>query len=350
MDDQQNRVFPCEPLVEAHVDLRAIAPYMPLDVVRFRDCDFIAQENAAGVVAGLLLWAAAWHQVPAGSLPDDEIVLARYAGYRHNLDAFRSLRSTSMHGFVLCSDGRWYHPVICDKALEVWTRVQSQRRRTKNATAARTGKKPSPGNDVNRNDKRPPQRDARRDGHRDVDVAAHQGEERKGEERIDSKNPPIASTAAAAPRVGLDSPSAEDEDWGQTRQLITDAFERANSPATPNTNWVETWRASGYLPSLCATVVTGMIAKGRKPNNGSLKFFDGVLAEEHAKMRKSQLAAGTPAKVGTIDWDHIVKTWVATGEQVWLAPQSPRPGSGGCLAPREILSRHMPVAYPPLQS
>lgn len=56
-----------DPLIDSDVDLRDFA-YMPLDVVRFRDSDFTAITDGEAFKAGVLLWCASWHQVPAGSL------------------------------------------------------------------------------------------------------------------------------------------------------------------------------------------------------------------------------------------------------------------------------------------
>ncbi|MFX7021136.1 DUF1376 domain-containing protein, partial [Acinetobacter baumannii] len=69
-----------DPLIDSDVDLRDFA-YMPLDVVRFRDSDFTAITDGEAFKAGVLLWCASWHQVPAGSLPNDDRILANLAGF-----------------------------------------------------------------------------------------------------------------------------------------------------------------------------------------------------------------------------------------------------------------------------
>lgn len=117
------------PLVPFDCDLRDFA-FMPLDVVRLRDSDLAANETPEACWAAVLLWAAAWHQVPAGSMPDDERWIAKAAGYvaRGKIDkGWAEVKDGAMRGFVLCSDGRWYHPVVAEKAREAWVGKLRQR-------------------------------------------------------------------------------------------------------------------------------------------------------------------------------------------------------------------------------
>lgn len=112
----KNMEFP-KPLVAAGTDLRDFQ-YMPLDVVRFRDSDFTALIDAESFRAGVMLWCAAWHQVPAASLPDDDRILANLAGYGRVVTAWLAVKEGALHGWIKCSDGRLYHPVVAEKANE----------------------------------------------------------------------------------------------------------------------------------------------------------------------------------------------------------------------------------------
>ena len=106
------------------------------DVVRFQNSDLALGGSHAGIGAALFLWSAAWHQVPAGSLPNNERILARLA--RCDAREWRKLRDEALHGFVECSDGRLYHLVLCEEATEATKRRQSGR----NAARARWAKRP----------------------------------------------------------------------------------------------------------------------------------------------------------------------------------------------------------------
>jgi hypothetical protein len=86
----------------------------------------------------VLSWCVAWHQTPAASLPDDDAVLARLLGYGRDIKGWTKLRATgALRGFIKCSDGRLYHPVVAEKAIEAWERKLSQRSRTEAARLSR---------------------------------------------------------------------------------------------------------------------------------------------------------------------------------------------------------------------
>jgi hypothetical protein len=116
------------PLVPPEVDLTDFR-FMPLDVRRLRDSDLAALTEPEAFRAAVLLWGAAWHQVPAGSLPDDNRVLAVLAGYGRVVKEWLRFREGALHGFVKCSDGRLYHTVVCEKALEAWEQKLQRRYR-----------------------------------------------------------------------------------------------------------------------------------------------------------------------------------------------------------------------------
>lgn len=130
-----------EPLVHAEVDLRDF-PYMPLDVVRLRDSDLFTHASAEAFRAAVILWCAAWHQVPAGSLPNDNSALYRLAGLGrldgNSMRTWVKLKKECLRGFVLCDDGRLYHTVVAEKARQAWEQKQKQKDRTKAARDARS--------------------------------------------------------------------------------------------------------------------------------------------------------------------------------------------------------------------
>ena len=108
-----------DPLVPADVDLRDFQ-YMELDVRMLRDSRFAAQVTGDAFRAGVLLWCASWHQVPASSLPDDDLELANLAGYGRFIKDWRKVREQALTQFVKCSDGRLYHETVSAKALAAW--------------------------------------------------------------------------------------------------------------------------------------------------------------------------------------------------------------------------------------
>ena len=126
------------PLTPPDCDLRKFH-YMPLDVARLLDSDTFTLSNGDEFKAAIALWAKAWHQVPAGSLTNDERALARIAGV--SVTQWRRIAPRALAGFVECKDGRLYHRIVCEKALEAWGAKQAQKARTEAAREARERKR-----------------------------------------------------------------------------------------------------------------------------------------------------------------------------------------------------------------
>lgn len=105
-------------------------PFMPLDVARLRDSDLAANESPVACWAAVQLWAASWHQVPAASMPDDDKWMAKQTGYGRMVKDWLKIKEGAMRGWIKCSDGRLYHPVVAEKAKEAWLAKLAQRWRT----------------------------------------------------------------------------------------------------------------------------------------------------------------------------------------------------------------------------
>ena len=120
------------PLTPADCDLRDF-PFLPLDIVRLFNSEFHARSDDPVWRAGLTLWLKSFHQVPAASVPDDDVALARLAELGRDVKTWKKLREGALYGWIKCSDGRWYHPVVVEKALEAWNGKKAQRARTAKA-------------------------------------------------------------------------------------------------------------------------------------------------------------------------------------------------------------------------
>lgn len=112
------------PLVPADVDLRDFQ-YLLVDVRAIRDAR-LYRLTAHEWFGGFSLMLESWHQVPASSVPSDQRELAKLSGLgrrwkRHGAGALAE--------FVLCSDGRYYHPRVAERALPAWRAKQAMRRR-----------------------------------------------------------------------------------------------------------------------------------------------------------------------------------------------------------------------------
>ncbi len=134
-----------DPLVPPEADLRDF-PFMPLDVATLCDSGIAVEATGDEFRAAVLLWCKAWHQVPAGSLPNNNALLAQYAGYGRVVGEWLKVRDGALRGFVLCTDGRLYHPTVAAKACEAWEKKQAYERSKAAERERKKGKKgASPG-------------------------------------------------------------------------------------------------------------------------------------------------------------------------------------------------------------
>lgn len=117
-----------QPLTPPDCDLRGLE-WMPLYGHRLFASDFDAHASDAEFRAALSLWWSAWNQVPAASLPDDEVTLCRLAGLGRDLASWRAVRERALHGFTPCADGRFYHRALAELALSAWDRRLKDRKR-----------------------------------------------------------------------------------------------------------------------------------------------------------------------------------------------------------------------------
>jgi hypothetical protein len=101
------------PLTPAGCDLRDF-PHTPLFRARLFGSSFHARATDAEWRAGVTLWLKSWDQVPAGSLPDDDIELCRLAELARDMKAWKKHKAGALRGWVLCSDSRLYHPVVAE--------------------------------------------------------------------------------------------------------------------------------------------------------------------------------------------------------------------------------------------
>lgn len=120
------------PLTPEDCDLRDF-PFLPLDIQRLFNSEFHARANDSEWRAGLTLWLKSFHQVPCGSIPNDDVSLTRLAELGRDFKTWKKVKTVALHGWVKCSDGRLYHPVVAEKASDAWAGKRGQRARTSKA-------------------------------------------------------------------------------------------------------------------------------------------------------------------------------------------------------------------------
>lgn len=114
------------PLTPPDCDLRDF-PRMMLDIPRLRGSEFDATPDDGAWRAGVNLWLTAWHQVPAASVSTEDAALAKGAGLGRDLRTWGKVKPGALRGWLACADGRYYHPVVAEMALEAWLEKLHQR-------------------------------------------------------------------------------------------------------------------------------------------------------------------------------------------------------------------------------
>lgn len=130
-----------DPLLPAYVDLSDYT-FMPIDVRRLLTSDTWTASSGDERAAALTLWLESWHQIPAGSLPDNERSLATLSGAGAR---WKKVRAMALRGWIRCSDGRLYHPVVVEKAKEAWKKKRNQSVKAKHAAEERWSREHRPG-------------------------------------------------------------------------------------------------------------------------------------------------------------------------------------------------------------
>lgn len=102
-----------DPLSSHDCDLRGLE-WMPLNATNLLDSTLFLESTGDEFKAAMALICKSWRQVPAGSLPSNERSLATLA----MTDNWTAVRTMALRNWVLCSDGRYYHPIVAAKAME----------------------------------------------------------------------------------------------------------------------------------------------------------------------------------------------------------------------------------------
>ncbi|PLR28134.1 hypothetical protein SGCZBJ_03760 [Caulobacter zeae] len=116
-----------DPLVPAECSM-AGDDWFPLYFDRLRKSKWWRRASDVARARNIMLWGEAYKARPAGSLPDDDDELAEAAGYGMDVDAFLEFKADIMAPWTLCSDGRWYHPTVCEQVLDSWERRGATRK------------------------------------------------------------------------------------------------------------------------------------------------------------------------------------------------------------------------------
>ena len=266
-----------DPLTPPDCDLRGL-PYMPLDVIRLIDSDMFAETTGDEFKAAVALWCKSWTQVPAASLPNKDMVLAHLSG---NAAKWKRIKEGAMRGWILCSDDRWYHPVVAEKALAALPgREEFNHKRS--AEAERKAREREDRKalfemlrshgvvpDWNVSTKalrtlaaqhlsqQPPERvtDNKRDMSQPVTVC-------KGEKKGELTSKTLSSSSQASTEVGVGKQPDDDDQPGEREVAIASLLRQHGLEANPNDSFVRTTWAPN--PQVTDELLLVSIAKAKR--------------------------------------------------------------------------------------
>jgi hypothetical protein len=110
-----------KPPIPAGVDLHDFS-FTPVFRLQLFRSTFHAQASDAEWRAGVTLWLRSWDQIPAGSLPDNDVELCRLAELGRDQRTWKRLKQMALHGWYICSDSRLYHRVVAEGVMAAFVR------------------------------------------------------------------------------------------------------------------------------------------------------------------------------------------------------------------------------------
>ena len=256
----------------------------------------------AGWRAGFTLWLRTWEQVPAGSLPDNEIALCRLAELGRDLKAWRKIANEALHGWFKCSDGLLYHKTVAEGVLEAWgKRTKAKVKGKAGADARWNSAGNSAGNSTSNSTSNgrgtgPASSRSIGTGNASAIARAMPGDGKGSRREVRSKPAKNLLTAREA------------DELADFKKSILATYQAAGSMKFPDTHRAEVWISQGFKPDICLAVIGEILAK--RPEISTLKYFDQPIDEAHKIEPKPN--GGAPPKPdgalvnlgGGFLWDH----------------------------------------------
>lgn len=254
-----------DPLSPEDCDLRGY-DFMPILGHRLFTSELYLRATGDEFRCALRLWWAAWNQKPAGSLPSDDASLAMLADFGRDMKSWAKVKSWALHGFVSCSDGRLYHPILSGEAVKAYAmRIRHDAKRELDRERLqrwRDAKKTSVGNGGN---------GGSGNGH---------------ETRFETPT----ETPVETPNVAVD----RDRDRDRDKERKGERVERERAPG----------RAGARPPTL--------IPDGWKPSDDLVAFAAGIglsrQATDLAAERMRDWSRGSGKRMA--DWDATFRNWL----------------------------------------
>lgn len=365
------------PLTPADCDLRDF-PRMMVDVPRLMNSGFnsAASRNPIAWMVGHKLWYRAWHQVPAGSLPDDDDELCHLSELGFDVKTWRKVKEIALRNWILCDDGRLYHPTLAEVALEAWIEKLLQRLSSGAGNAKRYGHafdaaplnaaieasaellhnlnpRSRAADKLKRRQSRPPPNDLPPGENKaptgsDVGTPPASLETGTGKGNLEERSTDLfVVPATPAPPAKLPPAWKRDAAFGVLWALATDLMrKRAKSAAHAHAAWQKARRGGDGADIIAG--MRGYLAKdpdvGRTGGPGLHIWLNNRTFETYAG---SDGAAAQGADWPDSRWAMAVDLWRSEGS--WGESLGPPPGQPGCRVPSHLLVSTSPTNPQPVR-
>lgn len=304
--------------------------WFPLHFDRLRKSKWWRRATDMARARNVMLWGEAYKQVPAGSMPDDDDELAEAAGFGMDVESFIAAKADIMGPWVLCSDGRWYHPTVCEVVLEAWEKQSDKRKAAATKKAAQRAKvrghaaKAAPVPDQNAHvpgDNADVPRDS---AEKPGDIDTHNREDRTGEDT--QETPPVVPDGDEQDASGKRPrrrPSLSIPDGFPTAEAIAEQQERARDAGA---NVDAAYQAERFR--------NWAVGKDAKYADWPATWRNWMLkaVRDAPKDTALLLRTSTPPD----PWRERARNWAKNAYWNTL-DWGPRPGREGCLCPPEVL-------------
>lgn len=250
--------------------------WFPLHFDRLRKSKWWRRASDMARARNVMLWGEAYKAVPAGGLDDDDDDLAEAAGFGMDVESFLAAKGEIMAPWTLCSDGRWYHPTMCEVVLEAWERLGEKRKKDAAKKAAQRAKarghQPKTGGHDGKTAHVPAENapvpaengNVPRDTPQKEGGQTHTGEDRTGEDTTEPPNPPTGGESAEAFEAAWQAyPEAGRATLGQAK--AREAWDAAT--------------AAGANPDDLRAAVSKFAASAYATGGGKPRRFDRWLAD-----------------------------------------------------------------------
>lgn len=316
-----------EPPVPLDADLRGLE-WMPYYGDRLARSEFNARCSDSVYRAAHNLWWSSWNNVPAASLPNDDVALTRFADFGRDVKTFNRIKADAMHGFVLCADGRWYHFALAKMASEAWSRRVKERDRKAKWRQGKDGDET--GTRRGQDGDRTRQTTGHEVGH-EVGQNVSGTDDRRGEERTgqDRKESPSSPQPKNLVEIG---------------NSVLEAFGIDQARYLGNFGGIAAKLATGVKPDEVLGVATRLAERmaGKPPLRDPIAWMfairDGRCAfdDELARLRDDGPQFASQAEEQRELHRCHLRAWKA--KRSWAETWGPRPDQFGCEVPADVLT------------